>query len=190
MSLYKAQDLAIGYDHVLQDNLNFEIQAGDFLHIVGSNGKGKSTLLKTLMGKIPKLSGQIETSLEEKDWSYLPQLAKGTLILSVTLDEMLQAYNVPERVKSVLSKDVLEKRWVDASGGERQKALILSRLASGSKVLFLDEPFNHLDRSVTNELIEFFNELIRSQFVSAIVMVGHIFPEKLSESDVVTLELQ
>ncbi len=70
------KDLCLGYDgHEIIGNLNFEIEQGDYLCIVGENGSGKSTLMKTLLGLQPSVSGKILTNdgLQRKRIGYLPQ---------------------------------------------------------------------------------------------------------------------
>ena len=70
------KDLAIGYEgRVVKDNINFTINSGDYICVIGENGVGKSTLIKTLLGLIPAVSGEIimENGLKPTDIGYLPQ---------------------------------------------------------------------------------------------------------------------
>ena len=76
MSLIKVKDLSLGYDSkVVAKDLNFEVNMGDYLCIVGENGSGKSTLMKTLLGLRKPLGGSIEfgDGLKSTDIGYLPQ---------------------------------------------------------------------------------------------------------------------
>ena len=76
MSLLKCTDLTLGYDgREVVSNLNFELNSGDYLCIVGENGSGKSTLMKTLLNLQSPLSGDIETGdgLKRNEIGYLPQ---------------------------------------------------------------------------------------------------------------------
>ena len=76
MALLTCRDLSLGYDgQTLVEDLNFEVNAGDYLCIVGENGAGKSTLMRTLLGLQPPLSGTITLGdgLRAKDLGWLPQ---------------------------------------------------------------------------------------------------------------------
>ena len=76
MAQLSCKNLCIGYDNnVVIGNLNFEIETGDYLAIVGENGAGKSTLIKTLLGLIKPILGEINTGdgLKKKEIGYLPQ---------------------------------------------------------------------------------------------------------------------
>ena len=76
MPLIKAVDLSLGYDsHTIVDKLNFSVEAGEYLCIVGENGSGKSTLLKTLLGLNSPVGGSIEflEGHTNKEIGYLPQ---------------------------------------------------------------------------------------------------------------------
>ena len=72
----QCKDLALGYDnHIIQKNLNFEVNEGDYLCILGENGSGKSTLMKTLLKLQPLMGGEIilGNGLKQSDIGYLPQ---------------------------------------------------------------------------------------------------------------------
>jgi zinc transport system ATP-binding protein len=76
MALLKVQNLSLGYDsHAIVENLNFTVNTGDYLCIVGENGSGKSTLMKTLLHLQEPISGQILTGdgLKKNEIGYLPQ---------------------------------------------------------------------------------------------------------------------
>ena len=76
MALIKAENLSLGYEgHVIVENLNFEVNAGDYLCIIGENGSGKSTLMKTLLGLKAKLGGSLThgDGLKKNQIGYLPQ---------------------------------------------------------------------------------------------------------------------
>ena len=76
MAYITAKDLAVGYDRIaVEKNLNFEVNKGDYLCIVGENGSGKSTLMKTILGLRPPIEGQIVTGddLKAGEIGYLPQ---------------------------------------------------------------------------------------------------------------------
>ena len=76
MAYLKARDIALGYEgEKIVSGLNFEVDPGDYLCIVGENGSGKSTLMKTMLGLIPPLGGTIERGegLLKNEIGYLPQ---------------------------------------------------------------------------------------------------------------------
>ena len=176
MKLLGSRDLAIGYDSPLQDSLSFDLSKGELLLVNGPNGCGKSTFLNTVLGKIKPLSGKVELSQESMKMELLPQIVSFHLPFSVSLGEILEAYGVPEKFFSLFEGDFLEKKWSEASGGEKQKVLILSRIGSHCDVLVLDEPFNHIDKSSIKKVEQFLAGLLRSGDVGAMIMVSHIPP--------------
>ena len=91
----------------------------------------------------------------------------------MTIEEFLSAYDVPEKRKELLSSKVRKKLWQHGSGGEKQKAMILSRLRKNVDLLYLDEPFNHLDPKSISETLHFLIELIASKEIQAVVVISH-----------------
>lgn len=174
MSYLSTVNLRIGYKSSLGESINLELDRGEILRIKGRNGSGKSTLLKTIVKEIPRLHGIIDWKISLKDVSYLPQVSTNSGNLNFTLEEILNIYLVPDSIKKYLRDDLRRRLWVNASGGEKQLALILSRITSNTKVLILDEPFNHLDKS-SRELVEnLISKMILDNKSLSIIIVSHL----------------
>lgn len=135
----------------LSKTLKFSISAGEVIHIQGANGTGKTTLIKSLMGLHQKFSGKLARNLKSDKISYLPQLTNYEFFLPVNFRDLLSG--IEKDFKKKLSnyfsptENWLNLTWNKASGGERQKLLILKTLLLERPLLILDEPFNHLDKT-------------------------------------------
>lgn len=148
-----AKDLSIGYDGELSC-LSFRLMKGDRLAIIGENGKGKSTLLKTLVGILPPLSGEFAfgTNVE---WGYFDQqkaVINDADPEQTVLDNFWQEYPdmLREQVRSALgsflfSQEEVEKKMGQLSGGERVRLALCKMFQTKPNLLILDEPTNHMD---------------------------------------------
>ncbi len=168
--------LSIGYKNggktpkVIADQLNLQLSAGEFVCLVGPNGVGKSTLLRTLTGLQPKLAGEIQLSGRKLE-SYLPRdlanqvsvvltspisvgamrvdelAAMGRFPFTGLFDRMAKHdWEVVHETLRVVGVDKLSHRYVHTlSDGERQKVMIARALAQEPRLLVLDEPTAYLD---------------------------------------------
>jgi ATP-binding cassette subfamily F protein 3 len=174
-TVVEMQDLAIGYDRPLVTGLNLKIERGQRIAIIGANGIGKSTLIKTLAGRIPDLGGQFQLGHQVK-MSYFAQdpmelFDTGRDILSHLLDADPA---LGERAaRSLLggflfrSEDVFKKPQV-LSGGEKNRLAMAILLARRANLLLLDEPTNHLDMHSVEVLIE-----ALEQYEGTVMFVSH-----------------
>lgn len=174
MSLVKVENLDIGYDLPIQKNLNFTLNEGEILCIKGKNGSGKSTLIKTLWGDIPSINGKVTWAMPNDQISILPQVVAHEFPLSISLGEILDIFEPNKEARKFLPSSLMERRFNDASGGERQKTLILSRLSDETQFLILDEPFNHLDKEACLEMAQFIENLITQKVIRGIILISHI----------------
>ncbi len=163
---------------LLVTNLNFALRKGDYLLLKGENGSGKSTVAQTLMGFHRLYSGTLRLNIDRKDVGYLPQLGNVRFFLPLTLSDILGLETRDtERMERALAFGLLEPTqlklsWNTASGGERQKTLIIRALLENPSLLILDEPFNHLDSPSRTKLMDVLNSLLDAQKI-ALLLISH-----------------
>ncbi len=146
------KDLAIGYEPALPlcTGINLTIRAGQRIALIGSNGTGKSTLIKTMVGKISPLAGEISIGSNVK-LGYMAQEQENLLADDTPLSALLRIKPGSETdVRSFLSKflitgDDVFTQVSSMSFGERSRLSLASLVAEGCNLLLLDEPVNHLD---------------------------------------------
>lgn len=192
MALIKCENVSIGYEgQTVVRDLNFHIDSGDYLCIVGENGSGKSTLVKSLLGLKSVESGRIlfGDGLKQNEIGYLPQQTDvqkdfPAIVYEVVLSGRLNSrglkpfYSREDRNQAYEKMEMLgirelEKQCVrDLSGGQRQRVLLARALCATKKLLLLDEPVTGLDPIVTTEFYELIREINRGSGI-AVVMVSH-----------------
>ncbi len=179
--LFNCNNLEVGYQRPLGNKLSFSLEEGKIAFVKGSNGSGKTTFIKTILGQLKKISGDFQWDVREDAISYLPQITNSVSQFSYSISEILDIYEVEEQYISKLPDSLLNKRWIDTSGGEKQKVMLITRLSSKTKVLILDEPFNHLDKESIEILRSTLFDLIQGRDPIGIILVSHIevdFPEE------------
>ncbi len=155
--IFEARDLVIGYDEPLSKQLNLQMERGQKIALVGANGIGKTTLLKSLLGVIPALSGSVERG-DYLEVGYFEQELNDdtgkTCLQEVwdTFPHLTQA-----EVRSALAHCGLTTKHIESkvsvlSGGEKAKVRLCKLMNTPSNVLLLDEPTNHLDVDAKDEL--------------------------------------
>lgn len=154
-----AQNIEIGYDKVLS-KLNFRVFKGDKVGVVGGNGLGKSTLLKTIVGKIPLLSGKTKFGINVEIGYFDQQSATNNIKNESILDNFLNEFpeEDTQEARRILgmfcfSQDDVFKNLRDLSGGERVRLELCKILKKRPNFLILDEPTNHMD-IVSREALE------------------------------------
>lgn len=155
--IFEAKDLVIGYNEPLSKPLNLIMERGQKVAIVGANGVGKTTLLKSLLGEIKPLSGEVEKGLK-LDIGYFEQEIKEANYNSC-IDEIwaeFPSYTQFE-VRAALAKCGLTTKHIESkvvvlSGGEQAKVRLCKLINNSTNVLVLDEPTNHLDVDAKEEL--------------------------------------
>lgn len=155
--IFETRDLVIGYDEPLSKPLNLLMERGQKIALVGANGLGKSSLLKSLLGIIKPLSGEVETG-EYQQLGYFEQEIKETNYNSVINEiwEEFPGYTQYE-VRSALAKCGLTNKHIEStvcvlSGGEQAKVRLCKLINKETNILILDEPTNHLDVEAKEEL--------------------------------------
>jgi len=189
--ILKCENLTLGYDgRAVVTNLNFEINSGDYLCIVGENGSGKSTLMKTLLNLQSPLSGTIETGdgLKRNEIGYLPQQTVVQRDFPASVWEIVLSGNLSRTgLKPFYSKEDkaraesnlermgisnLKKRcYRELSGGQQQRVLLARALCATKKLLLLDEPVSGLDPKVTAEMYALIESLNKQGIT--VIMISH-----------------
>lgn len=146
----EVEGLSVGYDSELC-NVSFELIAGQRLAIVGPNGTGKSTLIKTLMNQVAPLSGQFKFG-HQIDVGYFDQESAQMASNNNVLDELWNEFpnatqtEIRNTLASFLfTQDEVFKDVTDLSGGERVRLALAILMMNHDNLLILDEPTNHLD---------------------------------------------
>lgn len=186
------KNVSLGYEgRVVTKGLDFEVNAGDYLCIVGENGSGKSTLIKALLGLLPHVSGSIQMGegLKNTEIGYLPQqtvvqrdfpASVWEIVLSGCLNQcgLRPFYNKKEKEKAKaalveLAIEELEKKcYRELSGGQQQRVLLARALCATKKALFLDEPAAGLDPKAEADMYSLIHRL-NEQEKTTIIMVSH-----------------
>lgn len=205
-SILKTKNLSIGIQNqVFLKNLNIEIPKGEILWVIGKNGSGKTSFLKTILKFIPILEGEIfvnGNSVNEIDFealsklaSFVPQKYIGSFEITV-LDFLFTSrlsyekkiwgvsQKTKEKIEGYLEWYGLQKfknrKFSELSGGERQKILILGALIQETELILLDEPLNSLDPHHQFEICEIAIHLAQNE-KKGLVIVTHdlTFPLKI-----------
>ncbi len=191
MALLEAKNLSLGYDsNAIVENLNFTVNEGDYLCIVGENGSGKTTLMKTLLGLQEPISGSITTGdgLKRNELGYLPQqtlvqrdfpASVREIVLSGCLSHsgLRPFYNKEEKR---MADENMERMGITAlknrcyrelSGGQQQRVLLARALCAARRILLLDEPVSGLDPRATIDMYELIEKLNKDGV--SIIMISH-----------------
>jgi cell division transport system ATP-binding protein len=185
-----------GNNLVLQD-VNFKVQKGEFVYLVGKTGTGKSSLLKTLYGDLKLKEGDgtvVGFNLREMDWKKVPFLRRNLGVVFQDF-QLLTDRNVNDNLRFVLRAtgwkdeklmdekiiDVLDKVGLKAkgfkmpfelSGGEQQRVDIARALLNSPKLILADEPTGNLDPETSDEIMQLLFHISRD-YGTAIVMATH-----------------
>lgn len=186
------ENLSIGYESgpVLQ-NIDFCVNKGDFLCIIGENGSGKTTLIKTVSGLIPLKDGTITfgDGLERNEIGYMPQQSAVQKDFPASVEEIVLSgfqnkmglnpfYTASMKqtaltnMKKMNIENLLRSCYRNLSGGQQQRVLIARALCAASKVLLLDEPTSGLDPNVTHEMYKLISDINKTDGIT-VIMVSH-----------------
>jgi len=168
------------------ENLNFKINDGDFISLIGPNGSGKTTLVKIMMGLEKKTSGELELD-KKQTIGYVPQFRNIDLDYPLDIEQFVRLNlkftlsPTKRREDNELVKNILEKTRLTelknrplglASGGEKQKAYLAQALLNDPKILILDESTASLDVEVKMQLMDLVQEL-NEKYNITVIFITH-----------------
>lgn len=171
--LFVTKDLVIGYEEPLSRELNLEMERGEKVALVGANGIGKTTLLKSILGLIKPLSGYAQLG----DYLYIGYFEQesDTKNTSTCIEELWKEFPsyTQYEIRSALAKCGLTTKHIESqvrvlSGGEQAKVRLCKLINKETNLLVLDEPTNHLDVDAKEELKRALKE-----YKGSILMVCH-----------------
>ncbi len=185
------RDASLGYDGIsVCEHLDFTVNEGDYLCIVGDNGSGKSTLIKTLLGLRAPLHGEIqrEAGMNIGEIGYLPQQSElqrdfpatvREVVISGCASDIGKGFFYKRRHKDLCAQSMstmnitsLEnKRYSELSGGQQQRVLLARALCAAKKTLLLDEPVSGLDPMAASEMYSVIKHL--NSHGITVIMVTH-----------------
>jgi zinc/manganese transport system ATP-binding protein len=179
---------------VLLDNLNLDIQQGEFITLLGPNGAGKSTLLKLLLGLLKPTAGVVRVLGKtprrgNREIGYAPQhraleadlALRARDVVGFGLDGDRWGIGFPNRQRTAVIDRALEEvnalAFADApvgqlSGGEQQRLLIAQALLTNPRLLLLDEPLANLDITHSQEIVGLVSQVCRARGVT-VLLVSH-----------------
>ncbi len=191
MAYLTVRDLSLGYDtHTIAEGLNFTVNTGDYLCIVGENGSGKTTLMRTLLHLQEPVSGQIliGDGLKKNEIGYLPQQTVVQKDFPASVREIVLSgcqgrsglrpfYNKEEKrlaaenMQRMGITELADRCYRELSGGQQQRVLLARALCATRKILLLDEPVSGLDPKVTAEMYSLIADL--NQEGITVIMISH-----------------
>ena len=186
------RNLSIGYEgRAIMQNINFSVNKGDYLCVVGQNGSGKSTLMKTMLHLQQPVAGAVllGDGLKENEIGYLPQQTVVQKDFPASVREIVLSgcqnhcglrpfYNKQEKAHAQKMMEKMQiahlenKCYRELSGGQQQRVLLARALCATKKILLLDEPVSGLDPGVTEEMYRLIETLNREDQIT-IVMISH-----------------
>lgn len=170
--IFETKDLVIGYDEPLSRPLNLRMERGQKVALVGANGIGKTTLLKSILGLISPVSGSVERG-EYQEIGYFEQEAKDSNLTCIeevwnTFPSFSQAEVRGALARCGLTTKHIESKIVVLSGGEKAKVRLCKLINRETNILVLDEPTNHLDVDAKAELKRALKE-----YKGSILLISH-----------------
>ena len=185
------KNAVLGYEgEAVAENINFTVNSGDYLCILGENGSGKSTLTKALLGLIPIMDGEIDFcgDVKKNEIGYLPQQTAVQKDFPASVREIVMTGCIAKcglrpfysKEQKALAESTMKQLGIaefskrcyrDLSGGQQQRVLLARALCAARKMLLLDEPVTGLDPRAQTELYELIAGLNKQGIT--MIMVSH-----------------
>lgn len=202
MAQLLCKDVVLGYEgNAVVRNLNFSVDSGDYLCIVGENGSGKSTLMKALLGLKTPMSGEIcmGDGLEADGIGYLPQQTVVQKDFPASVQEIVRSgclnrygwrpfYGKKEKECARKNMEKLgithlaSRCYRELSGGQQQRVLLARALCATKYMLLLDEPVAGLDPVAMQEMYDLLKRLNEEEKIT-IIMVSHDIRAAIAYAD-------
>ena len=184
--MLEVKDLSVGYDgKAILPPISFSMGSTTKLWLRGTNGMGKTTILKTIMKRLPSISGSFSFNINskinyiEQDLQFRSKEINATTFMNETFPKMSQKEIRTQLAKVGIKNDLATKFISNLSGGEQVKIKLCALMQKESNILILDEPTTHLDVSAKEALFE-----ALSAYEGAIILVSHepLYAEKLCDT--------
>lgn len=190
MSLVKFENVSINYGAVQAvAGLSFEIKEGEYICLIGSNGSGKSTVIKGILGLESPTKGKITLNTDKKNVAYVPQVSSTSKKFPATVFEIVITGTQKKQKKlpfytkgdietaneaiSLMGIEPLSKKRIDQlSGGQHQRVMLARAMCKDPKLLILDEPCANLDEQITESLSHLLKMLNREKNIT-VLMASH-----------------
>lgn len=186
--LVEIQNLSVGYEsQQVLENVSLTIHVNDFIGVIGPNGGGKTTLIKTILGLNKSWSGNVKLNIDQSKIGYLPQFNPFDKKFPITVSDVILSglsgkkglftrYNTFDKAKA---EELMKQAGVfklrnkaigQLSGGQMQRTLLCRALINEPELLILDEPSTFVDNEFEKELFDWLCKLNENM---AILMVSH-----------------
>lgn len=201
MSYITCENLAIGHDgKAIIKDINFSVNKGEYLFVLGENGAGKSTLMKTILNLIPPIDGKIlfGDNLKKNEIGYLPQQTDAQKDFPASVMEIVLSGHqghmgirpfytkkekelARENIRRMNLSDLTERCFSELSGGQKQRVLLARALCATSKMILMDEPVSGLDPKMTIQMYDTAEELNKEGVT--LIMISHDISAAIKYAD-------
>jgi zinc transport system ATP-binding protein len=187
--LLEIKNLSAGYENnIVLENISMDVFSGDFIGVIGPNGGGKTTLIKTILGLIKPASGEMNLFISKTNIGYLPQVNQIDKRFPITVIDVVRSGKANSALFSSFRKNTEEKEKAESllaemgisairnkpigelSGGQMQRVFLCRALINQPELLVLDEPSTYVDNNFEGELYLKLKELNEQM---AIILISH-----------------